>query len=65
MDNIDAPKLLTALKTIKDVCNYYSPDCKLCPLRTESGTRCIFTTELLPFEWKINTNLPTEWRAIK
>ena len=65
MDNIDAPKLLTALKTIKDTCNTYSPLCSSCPLRTESETRCIFTTELLPFEWKINTDLPMEWRAIK
>lgn len=65
MDNIDAPKLLNALTTIKQTCNYYTPNCNICPLRTESGTRCIFTTEQAPFEWKINTDLPEEWRAIK
>lgn len=62
---VKANELIDALSTIKQTCDYYSPYCTSCPLRTESGTRCIFTTELLPFEWKLNMEPPTEWRAIE
>ena len=62
---VKTAELINALSVIQDTCNTYSPLCSSCPLRTESGTRCIFSTELFPFEWKINTEPPEEWRAIK
>lgn len=58
-------EVLDALTIIQQTCKEYCPICSNCPLRTESGTRCIFTTEQMPFEWKLDREILEEGRLIK
>lgn len=65
-NEIDKESIVTALKTIKQVCmrnvtDDYGSCAKTCPFGYGEGTCCI--NDLIPSNWKINTE-ESMWKAL-
>ena len=56
-------QIVEALKVIKAVCQEEENDCPTCPLGREDGVCMV--SEYIPDSWKINLEVPKEWRALK
>lgn len=58
-------EIIMALNVIKDVCNEYAGDCRMCPLGGIDGTYCkVISDDSRPSCWKIKSDYET-WKAFE
>lgn len=61
---ISHDEIITALKTIKLVCEEQKAGCPNCPLRTkEDPNKCVLQRRVPPCDWKIKGS--EVWRAFE